>query len=183
MGPSPRSKYARCQGRGNGLDQPRIFLAEGTLICFTRQDNYRPDRPAVSPPSSASAVELHRTVSVKANTRQIEFAASVMTTFSHATARDSHFGPPSETRLVCPTARLARSHGESSTPLTPWNLRERRGLRSNEGSNPPLSATQSGLQRKPVLVSRQHRELCPFSAISARQTGLRRTDYRGGDLH
>ena len=45
------------------------------------------------------------------------------------------------------------------------------------GSNPSPSATQSGLQRIPGLVFRQIRELCPFSAMSVRQTGLQRTDY------
>jgi hypothetical protein len=65
------------------------------------------------------------------------------------------------------------------------NLRTRRGLawqNRTEGSNPSLSATQSGLQRNPTLISRRICELCPFSAIFARQTGPRRTDYRGSPL-
>jgi hypothetical protein len=44
-----------------------------------------------------------------------------------------------------------------------------------EGSNPPRSARQSVVQRIPSLISGETRELCQFSAISARQTGLRRT--------
>ena len=48
--------------------------------------------------------------------------------------------------------------------------------KGNVGSNPTLSAMQSGLQRNPALVFCSLRELRPFFAILARQTGPRRMD-------
>ena len=62
------------------------------------------------------------------------------------------------------------------------NLRTPRGLEAQtctEGSNPPLSAMQSELQRKPCLSFRSTRGFRPFLAISTRQIGPRRTDYGG----
>jgi hypothetical protein len=54
------------------------------------------------------------------------------------------------------------------------NRHTRKGI---GGSNPSLSATQSGLQRNSALGSREIRELCLVSAIPGQQTGLRRTDW------
>ena len=46
--------------------------------------------------------------------------------------------------------------------------------KGNESSNPNLSATQSGLQRKSAVLSLEIRERCPYFAIIPRQTGLQR---------
>ena len=48
---------------------------------------------------------------------------------------------------------------------------------SNVGSNPTLSATQSGLQRNCASIFPKIRKTCPYFAILPRQTGLERMDY------
>jgi hypothetical protein len=55
-------------------------------------------------------------------------------------------------------------------------LENRRARKGTGGSNPSLSATQSGLQRNTTRLCREIREICPYFAIIPRQTGLRRTD-------
>jgi hypothetical protein len=53
------------------------------------------------------------------------------------------------------------------------NRHTRKGIR---GSNPFLSATQSGLQRNFAALSPEIRERCPFFAIIPQQIALQRTD-------
>jgi hypothetical protein len=49
-------------------------------------------------------------------------------------------------------------------------------LVASDGSNPSLSATQSGVQRNSAVLSPEIRQICPFLAIIPQQTGPQRTD-------